>query len=168
MKGAKYVSIVAMFTAFISICGIVAHTMPWISHPTIGAILITFLYSTAFSVIGKLGTTTNIGLLVGVVNSFVFGLLLSIPVHLVRGATFNLFLLITRHRLRCKKHAITSSMLSFYLTMIVIYALLIPRFISCFSWLIMVGVPSVLLTILGGLLTLRYKEKFQQLWRAMR
>jgi len=162
---AKRASLIVLFTALISVCSAVAHVIAWVGHPTIGAIVVTFLYLTAFSITGRIGTTTVIGLLVGVVNSFIFGSPLSVPVHLVRGAIFDIFFAITRHRLCCRKCAIASSMLSFYVTMIVIFALYtlvgLP-FASWIVWFVLAGIPSVLLTIPGGLLALKYKQTFQR------
>jgi len=162
---AKRASTIALFAALISICSATAHSIAWVGHPIIGAIIVTFLYLTAFSVTGKLGTTTVIGLLVGIINSFIFGSPLSIPIHLVRGAIFDFFFAITRHRLCCRKCAIASSMLSFYATMIVIFALYtlvgLP-FVSWTIWFVVAGVPSVLLTIPGALLALKYKQTFQR------
>ncbi|PUA31755.1 MAG: hypothetical protein B9J98_05395 [Candidatus Terraquivivens tikiterensis] len=160
----KRASMIALFTALISVCSAVAHVIAWVGHPTIGAIVVTFLYLTAFGITGR-GATTVIGLLVGIVNSFIFGSPLSVPVHLVRGAIFDIFFTITHHRLCCRKCAIVSSMLSFYVTMVVIFALYtlvgLP-FASWVVWFVLAGIPSVLLTIPGGLLALKYKQTFQR------
>lgn len=165
MLRARDVSILALFAALISVSSIVAHWIAWVGHPTIGAIIVTFLYLTAFNIVGRLGTTTILGILVGIINSFIFASPLSIPVHFVRGAMFDLVFLITGHRMCCRKCAIAASMLSYYATMVTIFALynllglpLAPWFV----WFIVVGIPATILTIPGALLAMRYKQLFRQ------
>lgn len=161
----RYIAVIAMFVALISICSAFAHMIAWVGHPTIGAIVVTFLYLTAFGITEKLGTTSMIGLLTGMLNSFVFGSPFSIVVHFARGAIFDLHFLVTHHRLCCKKCAVVSGMLSFYGTMIVIFALYaffgLP-FTSWWIWFIIVGIPSACLTIPGSLLALKYKHTLRR------
>lgn len=162
---AKYIGLIAAFTALISVSSVFAHMIAWVGHPTIGAIVVTFLYLTAFSITNKLGTTTLIGILVGIVNSLVFSSPFSIPVHFTRGTTFDIFFLVSGHRLCCRRCAIASGMLSFYITMTVVFALYTLfglNFVSWIIWFIIVGVPSVLLTIPGSLLALKYSSVFRK------
>ncbi|MEM2351626.1 MAG: hypothetical protein QXT26_04385 [Thermoproteota archaeon] len=157
-------SIFAVFTSLISVCSVVAHWISWVGHPTIGAIIVTFLYLTAFNIVGRLGTTTILGILVGIVNSFVFSPL-SIPVHFVRGAMFDVVSLITGHRMCCRKCVIAASILSYYVTMITIftlYMLLGLPFVSWLTWFIIVGIPATILTVPGALLALRYRQRLRQ------
>jgi len=90
----------------------------WVGHPTIGAILVTFLYLTVYGIIDKLEIMSIVGLLTGTLKSFVFASPLHVPVLFARGAIFDLFFLISHHKLLCcKKCAIAAGMLSFYGTM---------------------------------------------------
>ena len=67
-------------------------------------------------------------------NSLVFDSLFSIPVHFVRGAVFDLFFFVSCHKLCCKRCAIASGMLSFYVTLIVIYTLYATFGLSFTLW----------------------------------
>jgi hypothetical protein len=156
-----------MFTALISVSSAFAHMIAWVGHPTIGAIIVTFLYLTVYGITGKIGVMSIIGLLTGVLNGFVFISPFSIPVHFARGSIFDLFFLMSRHKLCCKKCAFVSGMLSFYGTMAVIFALYtvfgLP-FVSWWIWFVVVGMPSTMLTMLGSLLALRYKQTFRKVF----
>jgi len=161
---ARFVALIATFVALISVSSAFAHTIAWVGHPTIGAIIVTFLYLTAFGVSDRLGVTSIIGLLTGVVNSLIFASLFSIPVHFVRGAVFDLFFFVSCHKLCCRRCAIASGVLSFYVTMIVIYTLYATfglTFTSWWIWFILAGIPSTVLTIPGSLLALKYKERIR-------
>lgn len=159
----KYVGLIAIFSALITVSAIIAHAYPWIGHPTIGAILITFLYLTAFGITEKHGITTLIGLAVGIINSSVFGLPIHVLIHLTRGGTFDLFFMVTHHRLCCKKCAVVSGILSFYVTMIVMFALLklVGMPLPWFMLFVIAGPLGALLSIPGSLLALKYKKTFR-------
>jgi len=164
---ARYVALVATFVALISVSSAFAHMIAWVGHPTIGAILVTFLYLTVYGITDKLGIMSIVGLLTGMLNSFVFASPLSVPVHFARGAIFDLFFLISHHKLCYKKCAIAAGMLSFYGTITVIfmlYTLFGLPFVSWWIWLIIVGIPSTMLSIPGSLLALRYKQTFKKVF----
>lgn len=154
-----------MFTTLIVVFSFIAHGIAWVGHPTIGAVLITFLYLTAFSVTGKLGTTTIIGMLAGLINSFIWGSPIHFPIQLIRGAIFDIFFLVTGHRLCCRKCAAASSMLSFYITAVVMFSLsVMVGILSPSLWFIfflVAGPLGALVSILGGLLALRSSRKFR-------
>jgi hypothetical protein len=87
-------------------------------------------------------------------------------VHLARGAIFDLFFLISHHKLCCKKCAIAAGMLSFYGAIAVIFMLYILfglPFVSWWIWFI-VGIPNTLLTMPGSLLELRYKQTLRKVF----
>jgi hypothetical protein len=164
---ARYVALVVTFVALTSVSSAFAHMIAWVGHPTIGAILVTFLYLTVYGITDKLGIMSIVGLLTGTLNSFMFALPLSVPVHLARGAIFDLFFLTSHHKLCCKKCAIAAGMLSFYGTMVVIfmlYTLFGLPFVSWWIWFIIVGIPSTLLTMPGSLLALRYKQTLRKVF----
>lgn len=163
---AKDIVLITTFSALISASSITAHFVPWIGHPTVGSIVVTFLYLTAFGMRNKLGVATTIGLIVGIINSFVFGSILSIPIHCVRGGAYDLFFMVTRHRFCCKKCAILSSMLSYYATITMIfslYTLFLLPLPPWTIWFVIVGIPSTLLTLPASLLALRYKPTFRRI-----
>jgi hypothetical protein len=164
---ARYVALFVTFVALTSVSSAFAHMIAWVGHPTIGAILVTFLYLTVYGITDKLGIVSIVGLLTGTLNSFMFASPLSIPVHLARGAIFDLFFLISHHKLCCKKCAIAAGTLSFYGTMDVIfilYTLFGLPFVSWWIWFIIVGIPSTLLTMPGSLLALRYKQTLRKMF----
>ncbi len=162
----RYIAVIVVFVAIISVCSAFAHMIAWVGHPTIGAIVVTFLYLTSYGITDKLGVPTVIGLLVGIINGFIFGSPLSPVVHLVRGGIFDLYFFLSHHKLCCKKCVVTSGMLSFYGTMIVIFALYtffgLP-FTSWWIWFIVVGIPSTLLTVPGSLLALKYRQTLRKI-----
>jgi len=163
----RCVALISTFAALTSVSSAFAHTIAWVGHPTIGAILVTFLYLTVYGITGKLGIMSIVGLLTGMLNSFIFASPLSVPVHLARSAIFDLFFLISHHRLCCKKCAIAAGMLSFYGTMVVIfmlYTLFGLPFVSWWIWFIITGIPSTMLTMFGSLLALRYKQTLRKVF----
>lgn len=161
----KSLSVIVVFTALIVVFSFIAHGVAWVGHLTIGAILITFLYLAAFKVTGKLGATTIIGALVGLINSFIWGSPIHLLIQLTRGATFDIFFLATGHRLCCRKCAAASSMLSFYATVVVMFSLSVMVGILSpvlwFVFLLIVGPLGAIISILGGLLALKSSRRFK-------
>lgn len=161
----KNISTIAIFTALITVFSFIAHAVAWVGHPIIGGIMITFLYLTAFNLTGKIGTPTIIGILVGLINSFIWGLPINLLIQFVRGAVFDAVFFTTKHRSCCRKCVIAASMLSFYITMVVMFSLsaaigLLPLTLW-YVFFLMVGIPGALLAALGGLLALKYKRKLR-------